>query len=426
MTKFTSEKIIDQRSASKLFEIVKDAAHEMSGLGSEPIIVYGDTNRFNGSEFDDYWAGAQFEVDSSARPRSSYWYAVHFFDQNDNQSKIERLKSQKFARIEETIEVFHDLADKEVVQAAVDDPDVGKLQQIISALEQSDWRELSESAFSSNGFPALGVYLFREGVWFIRGVSSRGEAMSSDLSHGLYRGEIWHLTDEKTFLHFGHVALPKNPSIWGPSTIIGMPPIDFEDINKDAANKLSQSAKNWFLPAKSTSSDPEREKAHKQISSLFAELALEIREITSKPVTYLYGRRNDHFSDACREIHFEDEIFRARYSNYYTSDQNKTQDKSDISKTRRDIVGKIGTVLNSTFQEKQGKINERNWRQVFSAAFLTSVHHYDQLYLKITNDELVFTRGFSVFRLVDGILVPDGLLGTQEIERLYLSIGCDD
>ncbi|MHA7777636.1 hypothetical protein [Roseibium sp. M-1] len=419
MPRFIEETVIDPYAADRLAEIVRKAGGNLVELGNEPAIAHGDLGRIHG----DYWAKVQVDTRKGDHSAPSYWSALHKFGKNDDRTNMEKLKVQDFVGISEKASAVHGTPDEEMVEvgAAFENPLPIRMQNLISDLEKTDWRELSEKAFSSRGFSALGVYLFHGGVWLVRGRTIKEPTASTGQDRYNYKAEIWHLPDEGSLFHFAQVALPHDLYRGGPMTIAGTPSAGFTDININAIERLSSAIRNWFLPGRDASLTPQEQTARTQISQLFEDLANQLRKCTSEPVTYFLGKSRDQFFRVRSEIHFAGNRFPCSSLRSYNWDPEIKKRTAATLEPAPDIIQDLGKILDAALKQKYQQSPKAELKALFSAAFSSPIEDYDQLYLKVTPKDVLFTRGFSLFRLLDGQLVPEGVLSAAEIETLYFS-----
>jgi len=423
MKQFTEETVVDRSSADKLADIITVAAESLSKLGDEPSLAYGDLTAPPGDGTDEYYAKVQVGGKKGERTAYSLWAAACCFNARDERARLENLKSWEFASLSESSSVLHEFPDKQLFEAgaAAEPPILAQMQEIIRDLEKSDWRYLSEKAFSSKNFRGLGVYLFHGGVWLVRRSNTRMAATTSKPKRTGFGAELWHLTNEGSLTHFARTELPEDTRTQRLRTIDAIVPIDLTDINTAAVDRVTGAAGNWLLPSETASSTSKSDVSRQEITQLFEDLAKEIRRCTPNPVTYHLGRSRDEHASACSEIYMAGNRFKSSFGRRYNWDPKTKATNNVILESAPDIIQIMGKIFDETLKQEYEKQPKAEFKDLFVAAFSSPLENFDQLYLKITPREVLFTRGFTLFTLLDGQLMPDRVLSAAEIETLYFS-----
>ncbi|MCK7614602.1 hypothetical protein [Roseibium sediminicola] len=423
MKHFTEETVVDRSSAGKLADIITVAAESLSKLGDEPSLAYGDLTESPGDGTDEYYAKVQVGGKKGERTAYSLWAAVCCFEAKGEQTSLVKLKSWDFAGLSESSSVLHDFPDKQLFEdgAVAEPPILAQMQEIIRELEKSNWRDLSEKAFSSKKLPGLGVYLFHGGIWLVRRSNTPMAATTSKPKRAGFGAELWHLTSEGSLVHCAQAELSRDPRTKGLGTNAATPPIDLTDINTAAVDRVTGAAGNWLLPSETASSTAESEASRKEIAQLLEELANEIRRCTPNPVTYLLGKSRDEHASACSEIHMVGNRFKSSFGRRYNWDSKIKVSEHGGLESAPDVINEMGILFDEVFKQNRKNKPKVEFKDLFAAAFSAPLEDYDQLYLKVTPKELFFTRGFTLFRLFEGHLLPDRVLSAAEIETQYFS-----
>ena len=312
--------MIELARETELITVLKTVTDQLDTLGEELIFIGECPNKFNDADHDDIWYAVQ--------AGKTFWEQSHFF------------KYSSVPGVREHSSFTLDATEEQILEAgsSVASERIAFLREQLGHLQKADWRGLCD-------WDALAALVYELDRWWLileNPNMSDGEVFTWDHDGFFFVGEVERIDQ----------------------VVGGNSALTFQTVSDEELDRLNGPSKDFFFPVCKEKS------AHKKLSEITWSAVQEIRLATKDAVALKSGKSKGFYPSGAREWsanipisysgslrHREGEYRKPANGEWPTYQQNLRAEPTEYS----DLAKALHTTI--------GKLEDQDWRRLFSEAF---------------------------------------------------------